>query len=57
MQIKSKEIQIVDIDSIIENPKNPNSHSEEQIERLSKLIKNSGFRNLSDYFNNFKEND
>ena len=45
MEIKSREIKIVDIDSIIPNPKNPNTHSKEQIERLCKLIKNTGFRN------------
>ena len=44
MEIKSKEIKIVDIDLIIENPKNPNRHSEDQIKRLTKLIKNTGFR-------------
>lgn len=45
MDIKSKAIEMVDIDSIIENPKNANQHSEEQIERLCKLIKHNGFRN------------
>lgn len=45
MDIKSKEIQIVDIDSLIPNPKNNNKHSKEQIERLAKLIKYQGFRN------------
>lgn len=45
MQIKSKEIQIVDIDSLIPNPKNNNKHPPEQIERLSKLIEYQGFRN------------
>jgi len=43
--IKSKEIKIVDIDSIIPNPKNANQHSIEQIERLRKLIRYQGFRN------------
>ena len=45
MQIKSKEILIVDIDSLVQNPKNNNKHSKEQIERLAKLIKHHGFRN------------
>lgn len=45
MSIKVKDVQLVDIDKIIENPKNPNSHSEAQIERLCKLIKKTGFRN------------
>lgn len=44
MEIKAKEVKTVSIDSIIPNPKNPNSHPKEQIERLSKLIKNTGFR-------------
>jgi len=44
MEIKSNEIKIVDIDSIIPNPKNPNTHSEEQLEALGKLIKHNGFR-------------
>ena len=45
MQIKSKEILIVDIDSLVQNPKNNNKHSKEQIERLAKLIKHHGLRN------------
>ena len=45
MEIKSKEIKIVDIDLLIENPKNNNIHPDDQIERLAKLIKHTGFRN------------
>ena len=45
VEIKSKEISIVDIDSLILNPKNNNKHPKEQIERLAKLIKHNGFRN------------
>lgn len=45
MEIKSKEIKIVDIDLLVENPKNNNIHPDDQIERLSKLIKHTGFRN------------
>ncbi|MEY3788840.1 MAG: hypothetical protein RLZ75_3048 [Pseudomonadota bacterium] len=45
MEIKSKEISIVDIDSLILNPKNNNKHPKDQIERLAKLIKHQGFRN------------
>ena len=44
MEIKAKEVKIVSVDSIIPNPRNPNSHPKEQIERLCKLIKNTGFR-------------
>lgn len=45
MEIKSKQIEMVEIDRIKENPKNANRHSIEQIERLEKLIKYQGFRN------------
>jgi hypothetical protein len=43
--IQAKEIQVVDIDSLVLNPKNNNIHPKEQIERLAKLIKYQGFRN------------
>ena len=43
--IQSKDIQMVDIEKIVPNPKNANRHSIEQIERLVKLIKYQGFRN------------
>jgi len=45
MIIQSKDISIVDVDSIVPNPKNANRHSIEQIKRLEKLIKYQGFRN------------
>lgn len=45
MEIKAKEITMVDIDLLVENPKNNNIHPQEQIERLAKIIKSSGFRN------------
>jgi len=45
VEIKSKEIKLVDIDLLVENPKNNNKHPPEQIERLAKIIKHSGFRN------------
>lgn len=45
MKIKAENIELVDISSIVENPKNPNTHSKDQIKRLSKLIQNTGFRN------------
>jgi DNA modification methylase len=44
VEIKSKEIKIVDIDSIIPSPKNNNKHSEEQKKQLKKIIKANGFR-------------
>lgn len=43
-EIRSKKIELVDIDKIVPNPKNNNKHPEEQIERLAKLIKHNGFR-------------
>jgi len=43
--IKSKEIKLVPIEQIIDNPKNANRHSLEQIARLEKLIDYQGFRN------------
>lgn len=45
MEIKAKNITLVDISLLVENPKNNNSHPEDQIERLAKLIKHTGFRN------------
>lgn len=45
MDIKAKDIRLVDVDSLIPNPKNNNKHPKEQIERLAKLIKYQGFRN------------
>ena len=45
MELKAKEIQIVDIASLVLNPKNNNKHPKEQIERLAKLIEFQGFRN------------
>src|ERR1035437_7341540 len=41
---KGSLIEWVDIDSIKPNERNRNKHPEEQIERLSKLIKNFGWR-------------
>ncbi len=44
-KIESKDIQLVDTSKLVLNPKNMNSHSKEQIERLEKLIEFQGFRN------------
>lgn len=44
MDIKSKNIEIYKIDEIKLNPNNRNKHPEEQIDRLSKIIKYQGFR-------------
>tara|TARA_R110000868_G_C10972548_1_gene770435 strand:- start:25531 stop:26067 length:537 start_codon:yes stop_codon:yes gene_type:complete len=45
MKIQSKDIVLVDVNSLTENPENANRHSVEQIERLSEIIKYQGFRN------------
>lgn len=45
MDIKAKDIRLVDVGSLVPNPKNNNKHPKEQIERLAKLIKYQGFRN------------
>lgn len=43
--IAAKKIEMVDIESIVPNPKNANRHSVEQIKRLEKLIQYQKFRN------------
>lgn len=45
MEVKSKDIQLVEIHKLVFNPKNNNKHPKEQIERLAKLIDYQGFRN------------
>jgi DNA modification methylase len=45
MEIKSKEIVMVSVSELIHHPKNMNEHSEDQINRLVKLIEYQGFRN------------
>lgn len=42
--IYAKSIQLVKLDDIKLNPKNRNKHPEEQIERLCKIIQETGFR-------------
>ena len=44
-EIKSTEIELVNPDQLTYHPKNMNSHSDEQIDRLIKLIEYQGFRN------------
>lgn len=44
LKIESKEIKLVNIYEIVKNPKNVNKHSEEQLERLEKIIQHNGFR-------------
>jgi 16S rRNA G966 N2-methylase RsmD len=45
MEIKSKDIKVTPIGSLVYNPKNNNKHPEDQINRLAELIKYQGFRN------------
>lgn len=37
--------EIVDIEKVVPNPKNPNQHPDEQLKLLSKIIKGNGWRN------------
>lgn len=37
--------ELVDIDKLVENPRNPNTHPESQIALLAKIIRAQGFRN------------
>jgi DNA modification methylase len=44
MRIESKDIKLIAISEIKENPKNRNTHPKEQIERLTEIIRHQGFR-------------
>lgn len=43
--IRAHEITIVDVESVVFNPRNANTHSNAQIDRLCEEIKRQGFRN------------
>lgn len=43
--IQSKTLSLVKIDELKLNPKNPNTHSIEQVKRLAEIIRYQGFRN------------
>lgn len=43
--IRSTKIEIIDVESVILNPRNANSHPQSQIDELANLIKYQGFRN------------
>lgn len=45
MEIKAREIEIVPVSELVPHPKNMHKHSDEQIERLCKLIDYQGWRN------------
>lgn len=36
--------EILDVEKVVGNPKNPNQHPKAQIEMLAKIIKNTGWR-------------
>ena len=36
--------EIVDVEALVPNPRNPNRHSDEQIRLLAKIIKHQGWR-------------
>lgn len=42
--IRSKDIVMIDVERLKENPDNRNQHTKEQIKRLSEIIKYQGFR-------------
>lgn len=44
MNINCSYTRIADVDSLVENPKNPNKHPEKQIEMLAKILKYQGWR-------------
>lgn len=44
VEIKCAHTELVDIDKLIPNPKNPNKHPDNQIELLSKIIRQQGMR-------------
>jgi ParB-like chromosome segregation protein Spo0J len=44
-QIYCAHDELVEVDSLIENPRNPNKHPQKQLEMLAKIIKNQGWRN------------
>lgn len=44
-QIYCAHDEIAQVDSLVENPRNPNKHPQKQLEMLAKIIKNQGWRN------------
>ena len=44
MRIQSESIELVSVDTLIPHPKNMHNHSDEQIERLCRIIEYQGFR-------------
>ena len=45
IQVYCAHSRMVDIEAMVENPRNPNKHSDKQISLLAKIIKSQGWRN------------
>ncbi len=45
IQVYCAHTEIADTESLIENPRNPNRHSDEQLRLLAKIIEHQGWRN------------
>ncbi len=45
IQVYCAHTEIADTESLIENPRNPNRHSDEQLRLLAKIIRHQGWRN------------
>lgn len=44
MKIKCSHSEVVDVDTLVGHPRNPNKHSEKQIKLLAKILKHQGWR-------------
>ena len=44
MEVKCSYSEMVDVDLLVANPRNPNKHSEKQIELLAKIMRHQGWR-------------
>lgn len=44
MRIHATEIRLMPIDDLIQNPENPNKHTDEQIDNIARVISGNGFR-------------
>ena len=45
IQVYCAHSRMVDVEAMVENPRNPNKHSDKQISLLAKIIKSQGWRN------------
>jgi DNA modification methylase len=44
IKMRTEAVTLVDVDELLPNPKNPNKHGADQIDRLAKIIEYQGFR-------------